>query len=298
MSKARACQAKNPETCSYHHPELALSSPPQKELTISERIQRDLLARAVEKQALLEKESKERIPNWETLGFQKPGETRYSESWVTYLKDKTPELTEEETEATKFYTSNNFKWINDALYKNIELPSSSDKKLNIKDALNHPFDAYKNPTKEDHRKVVALLDSAIVKAGDNNERMLYVGKSARDGIIQGSISDYVDANYKIGQTVDNAGYISATPSVNGALAFANSENGTGKVEGILFEMKTTKGLNVTNNSIFGREGETLLPRNTKWMVAAVHKSKVIRTVNDLKSTKNQKVTIIQMVEIP
>lgn len=277
---------------------------------LSEEIAYNLFLRTKEKEAVIAQEWAERDANWKQHGFQYPNQTRLGEDWTTYAVQSSEELkhiTAEEKQAIKFFTSNNYRWINGHLYGTQNLPDEDEnsKHFMSQELSRHTIENY--PNKNRVNEIVEVLDSAL-SAQNSEARVLYRGKSLKDTRFAGmSVSDlhtYVDDNYKLGETISMEGYQSTSPNPAAASSYSVVENGLGtKVEGLFFEMKTRKGLNISGLSLYGREAEVLLPRDTKWKIVAVHKSKRVKTATKSNSNKSglirkeNLVTLIQMVEI-
>jgi len=305
------CRAKDRSKCPVHGIK-ATSAPvlEKKPLTIAEQIAANFAAREAEKKAVFKQEWAERSTDWKEYGFQYPVSKRICDDPGSLWNQSQKELadaSEHQILALRFFSSNNFKWINSSLYTKESLP--------VGDTSSRTLDSYKieslakqeieaNPTQALAGEVVASLDSLLSKEREES-RILYRGQSRKTYTAMGSstkdLHSYVDNHYKVGQEVSMDGYLSTSPSASVALGYSSYEDSMGsKQEGIFYEMKTKKGVNITSASLYGRESETLLPRNTKWKVAAVHKSKSIqietKTVTGIKKSVG-KVTLIQLVEV-
>lgn len=301
------CNAKDKNNCP-HHP---IAEAP---LTLAEQVAANNLKRDEERKRVLQQEWIERSSDWGTHGFQKIHETRsgadYSD-YYTLSKNDLESRTEDEKKTFKFYSSNNFRWVNNYLYSpNDTMPEGNDSDRSIYDYKIESLsqqEVEQAPTKRQAQEAIQALDKALLHT-EQDARILYRGQSVAAEHLRGKtpveVHAYVDATYKVGGEVNMRGYTSATPSALTAMRYSIKEdNMGGKPEGILFEMKTKKGVNITSASLYMRESETLIPRDTKWKVVAVHKSKIIKAesvnmhVSSIKSRNQAKVTLIQLVEI-
>lgn len=275
--------------------------------------------REAEKQAEFKQEWKERIRGWKELGFQYPVSIRRYDYWTKYsvAGDKeVAHLTERQRKALTFYTTDNFHWINAHLYKHGEpLPSGEARPFEDYDFSGSKFSHLeKNPTRELAEEIIPTLDEALAEKRAE-KRVVYRGLN-RKGITgltgtwpkeDADLHAYVDENFALGSEVKMDGYVSTSPSPKAALRYAtNLVPGSLKVrqEGIFFELLTRSGVNVSGISTHTDEAETLLPRGTRWKVAAVHKSKKLRHQENATGERSRfdrpsetTVTLIQLVEI-
>lgn len=275
--------------------------------------------REAEKQAEFKQEWKERIRGWKDLGFQYPVAVRRSDSWSKYsvAGDKeVAHLTERQRKALTFYTTDNFHWINAHLYKHGEaLPSGEARPFEDYDFSGAKFSHLeKNPTRELAEEIIPALDEALAQK-HAEKRVVYRGLN-RKGIqsLTGTwpkedsdLHAYVDEHFKLDSEVQMDGYLSTSPAPKAALRYAtNLLPGSSRImqEGIFFELLTRSGVNVSGISTHTDEAETLLPRGTRWKVAAVHKSKKLRHQENATGARSRfdrpsesVVTLIQLVEI-
>lgn len=301
------CHAKDKNNCP-HHPVVKVK------LTLTEQIAENNQKRDEERKQAFKQEWIERTSDWSSHGFQKLHETRSGAYYTDYdrlSRDDLKTFTVDEKQTFKFYSSNNFKWVNSYLYdsgNHMPEGDSNDRSIyDIKIESLSQQEVEANPTQYQAKEAIKALDKALLHTADE-ARILYRGQSVAGDHLKGKtaaeVHAYVDATYKIGHEVEMKGYTSATPSALTALRYSITEdNMGGKPEGLLFEMKTKKGVNITSASLYAREAETLIPRDTKWKVVAVHKSKIIKAesvnmaVPSIKSKNQSKVTLIQLVEV-
>lgn len=179
-------------------------------------------------------------------------------------------LTPVESQAVQLYTyDKHYKWINDALYtKKIDpapdgphktvFPYSWDKE---ESPVTYP--GYQNAGTL--KEVCNVLDSAIKKA-PSEQKTVYRSVTADNGMFKGlSPSEYLQRNIQVGKEIKFDGYLSSTLDPEVALKHGQ------RADGVLFEIRTTKGLNISMPSSYQEEQEVLLPRNTTYKVVGVHK---------------------------
>lgn len=302
------CRAKNPATCRKHG---ITRNEPAKKLTIAEEIERNFALRRAELDNLRKTEVSERVEDWNNLGFLPVHYKRLCENSNVYRArslETEKYLTEEEKQAIKVFSSNNYKWINRSLYNSeSELVEEEGKPLHqfVMKSMSENY-VEENPTRKQFKDVVNLLDSAFAKVQKPEPEILYRGQSlANPAIPGGTVKDlhaYVDNNFKLGKIVKTKGYLSTSPVAFAAMSYCGAvdrEALNPRNEGILFELKTNKGLDVQTLTLFSRETETMLPRGLKWRVVAVHKSKKVTSIDKTGfSRKRQaKVTLIQLEEV-
>lgn len=162
-----------------------------------------------------------------------------------WSQEELSKLDSEEVKSLQFFTSNEYEWFNDVLYENNKL-------INSKSAKFH------------HN--VKHLDSAMAKA-PKKQRILYRGVRKYSDMFKGqSIHEWVDNNMKIGEGVSFKGYQSSSPDRNSALSYSHHNHG------LVYEILTPEGINITDKSHYTTEHEVVLPRDSKYIVAGVQKS--------------------------
>lgn len=179
-------------------------------------------------------------------------------------------LTPVESQAVQLYTyDNHYKWINDALYtKNIAVAPDGPHKTVFpyswdKEESPVTYPGYQNAGTL--KEVCNVLDSAIKKA-PAEQKTVYRSVTADNGMFNGlTPSEYLEKNIQAGKEIKFDGYLSSTLDPEVALKHGN------RVDGVLFEIRTTEGLNISMPSSYQEEQEVLLPRNTTYKVVGVHK---------------------------
>mgnify|MGYP000895840361 CR=1 FL=1 len=202
--------------------------------------------------------------------------------------------------AARFFTSTNYDWFNSILYgKNTKLPKpdKSYKKFaeegyGIFDEDNQE-DAYASNfsippeyrTEETVQKICSVLDDALSR-GPKRQRILYRGKPGFSSIFNkaGGVSNWVDQNMPLGKEVVFDGYQSASQSFDVACEYSGSS-------GLIYEILTPEGINVTNVSKYENEREVVLPRQARYVVVGVHKN--VKCPGDYEGMT----TIVQLVAI-
>jgi hypothetical protein len=204
-------------------------------------------------------------------------------------------LSQEERNSVNMFTSSNFNWINGSLFGKEDVLYSAESEgadvemmgdISMED---EPLEL-DYPTVDNVVTVVNTLDQAFMSA-PAVERILYRGKGMSSSRFNGDTNAYVDKNYALGQEVVFDGYQSASLDPHVGNDYAGDS-------GIVFEMKTSSGLNAQSISDFSEEREILLPRQTRWKVVGVHKKAKYVTFSEEDQTQvEHKVTVVQMVEI-
>ena len=163
---------------------------------------------------------------WTDDGY--PDGLSTDEEWEQSKKE-CENLDEETIEAIKGYSDRYTEWFNEKVYSQ----------------------EYKNDEKLSHQ--VNLIDKALNKKAE--QRVLYRGVSIDNA------EKYSINNLQLGETVDFKGYQSTSTNPIIAGNFTNMDK-----HGILFEIITPQGVNITSISSVSHESEVLLPRNSRYIV--------------------------------
>lgn len=163
-------------------------------------------------------------------------------------------LSEEERKAVHLFSGDEYLRINSSLYgkqyegellKNIETPYSS------------------------LEEITSVLDSAI-KHGSLGDRIVYRGAPPTSTRFNGNVETYVTNNYKVGEEITFSGYQSSTLSPTMATKFAQEG-------GVVFQIRASKGLNITGISKYSVEEEVMLPRDSTYVVVGVYPNFFVET---------------------
>jgi hypothetical protein len=125
--------------------------------------------------------------------------------------------------------------------------------------------------------VMSPEDKLLVKHVDHGlEQMpLHDGKTYR-GIVTpseyDSSKDYIDANFKVGQVVRDDAYLSTSKDRLLADTFSNGSYGYGDEgeRGIIIEVYSRQGRDISSLAVRQSEKEVLFPRSTRFVVDAVY----------------------------
>ena len=203
--------------------------------------------------------------------------------------------------AARFFTSNSYEWFNNILYgRNTELPEPDEFYKEFAEQGYGVFDEDNQQdiylsgfsisprfrTKETIGTICSVLDDALSR-GPKRQRILYRGKKADSSIFDeaGSVSNWVDQNMPLGKEVVFDGYQSASLSFDVAHKYSEYK------DGLIYEILTPEGVNVTDVSLYESEREVVLPRQARYVVVGVHKN--VKCSGDDKGTT----TIVQLVAI-
>lgn len=182
----------------------------------------------------------------------------------------------DEKRAADFYTGSDFRWINNSINGTIDVPDD-DQWDREEDVNTVDFQTLTTFVTEDDReyddttgeppvrtvsavkRVVATLDSAIEK-GPKRQRTVYHSVKGDASFFGGkSAGEWLDENAQNGSEIVFDGYQSTSPKTDGIKKFSQDN-------GVIFEILTPEGINVTSNSHFQDEFEVVLPRNARYMV--------------------------------
>jgi hypothetical protein len=247
--------------------------------------------------------------SFRSFGFQDPDEARFNQLDMDELKslsqDELANIGIAEQKALRTYTGNSYEDINEALYN--DDPLSRQLKTypeyesvyddSISDStysgpLGYPIPA--RGTREFLKDFDSRVTSAMSKA-PQKQRIVYRGIKRTHPSLVGGLDKYVDDQLSLGQEVKFDGYQSTSVAPGVALTYSGDD------DGLIFEIKTPSGINVSNVSGYDDEREVILPRGGRYTVVGVHK-KVQYTVQDVDSEVEsdafaRTVTIVQLVEI-
>ena len=230
------------------------------------------------------------LPEFDDEDFQEAWEERvFWTHWteiVSQSKQEMKILTKKQEDAIYGFTHQDYTWVNGGLF--------GKKVLFSLDRLED--DAFTGGGEASTKEMVErvnLMDAAFAKS-PLRERIVYRGKGVNSPRFkQGDQTpdEYIKENYALGSEIVFDGYQSTSldPTIAGSWA------GEG---GIIFEMKSRSGINVTSASHWQEESEVLLPRSSRWKVVSVRKNQIFRT-NHIEKDYQQAdgMTVIQMVEV-
>jgi hypothetical protein len=254
------------------------------------------------KETVVTTASLEPLPHYRDYGFTNPAvESRAHEEvendvQLAESKAEMKKLNKEQRNAVSIFTSNNYKWINGALYgmnsflreEGYVYPRNPNLSVGFeKPVAKMAFEETKfrvETTPSQAADYINLLDKAM-HAAPLKSRVVYRGVAEHSEHIDYDVSGYIKKNYSLGQEVVFDAYQSTTTSPTTAVNYARED-------GIIFEMKTISGVNAHAISHYEDEQEIVIPRQTRWKVVGVHE-------NVKYSTRDKKVdaTVVQMVEI-
>ena len=163
--------------------------------------------------------------------------------------DEIKPLTYDEKDSLTFFTSSSYEWFNNILYRK-----------------SAPSNETKAQTSENVKRVVGHLDSAMTKA-PKTQKIVYRGVPAGSGLFIGKgVHQWVDENLTQGKEIVFDGYQSSTPDLRSAKSYK------GYAGGLIYEIMTPEGINVTSISHYANEHEIILPRSSRYAVVGVQKT--------------------------
>lgn len=244
--------------------------------------------------------------SYKDFGFQDISISRYSKINFGDLTDMSKAELEghslAEKKALRTFTSNDYGWINAALYGKgyLQPETEQDEKKYVPqygddlETADHVITEPEDRTPSRLKEIVSALDKALDK-GPKQQRILYRGMSAYHAAWQNAegLKQYIDENYAIGKEFKFDGYQSST--YNPAQAAGTAAGG-----GVIFEISTPSGANVVSVSKYSTEEEAILPRDARYMIVGLHKDATYTSQYGEDSKYPDKrfgVTVVQMVEI-
>jgi len=235
----------------------------------------------------------------EDLGFNKLGkvydikEIRKDltvDDYMNLAKEEVKGMTKEDTTALNYFTSNNYKWVNNALFQK-KVHEGPEGKDVSKESLNKVISSYEHD-KESLKKITQHLDEALSK-GPKQQRIVYRGVGDHADFLRNEkgnrikADQWVDQNLEVGKEIKFDGYQSSTPTASGLGGYASSN-------GIVYEIITPEGVNVESVTAFSGEQEITLPRNARYTVASITKNVDIKISNYSTKTNN---TVVRLIAI-
>lgn len=179
-------------------------------------------------------------------------------------------MTDDDQRALRYFTSNNYSWVNDALFtKKVSGVSKYDDPLPENASLTESIGSYQH-NNEVLKTISKHLDEALTK-GPKQQRVLYRGIRSSASFFKNkdgdhiSAGEWVDDNLEVGKEIVFDGYQSSSPKMSGASSYMG--NG-----GMLYEIVTPEGVNVESITHFEGEEEVTLPRNARYTVVGIHKN--------------------------
>lgn len=206
------------------------------------------------------------------------------------------QMSQTEKAALKFFTSNQYRWFNDAIYSNGK---------SLKDEFNAfagepPFEAnsygeynLSNANIDKNAENVKIISEKLDEAFENApkiQRVVYRGKKAHTRAFEkygGDVGKWIEENAKLGQEVKFDGYQSTTADIGIAASYSGQHAGD---PGLIYEIMTPEGVNLSSISEYEEEREILLPRDSRYMVVGVHKNQKLNSFEG-------KAYVIQLVAI-
>lgn len=213
----------------------------------------------------------------------------YQEDFAQMGRHETQNLSDDERRGLRMFTGHHYEWINGALFghKKIDDEQGMSKKPSFADvekAAMHgkcPQDVLDFTTNH--------IDSAIDK-GQKRQRIVYRSVAAHSSLFQKNgvtAEQWAEQKLEVGKEIVFDGYQSATPVPEGMRSFS-SDNG------LIYEILTPEGINVSSISSFSNEHEVLLPRNARYMVVDV-KNNVEVHIDEY--AQRQNTTVVRLVAI-
>lgn len=212
------------------------------------------------------------------------------DDYMNLAKEEVKDMTKDDTTALNYFTSNNYKWVNNALFQK-KVHEGPEGKDVSKATLDKVIDSYEHD-KESLKKITQHLDEALAK-GPKQQRIVYRGVGDHADFLRNekgtkiSADKWVDQNLEVGKEIKFDGYQSSTPTASGLGGYASSN-------GIVYEIITPEGVNVESVTAFSGEQEITLPRNARYTVASITKNVDVK-ISSYSTKKNN--TIVRLIAI-
>lgn len=184
-------------------------------------------------------------------------------------------LTEEHRTAINEFSSQKYKAVSKALYKG-------------------GLDDAEEESASQIRNIITGIDAAFMEAPLKN-RVVYRGvqKDETHLLKAGNTQNYVAAAYSEGNFITIDGFQSTTVDPRVAADYSSEEGG------LMFEMVSLSGMNISDSSQYAGECEVLLPRKTHWKVVGVHEDAdySFKRLGPLLKPRTIKTTVVQLIEV-
>jgi hypothetical protein len=214
---------------------------------------------------------------------------------IELSKQEVTKLSLPEQVAARFFTTNEYEWFNGALHGDetclVEIVEGNARTEFVNDYSDvHYIMSFNIPlemrTKETVRNTCKVLDSALEK-GPKINRIVYRCVDAESKFIRqaGGLEKWMSENIALGKELKFDGYQSSSVDLEVAKTYVGSDGG------LVFEIMTPEGVNISSISDFLDEKEVLLPRQSRYVVVGVH--------NDLRmeSSGSGPISVVQLVAI-
>lgn len=239
--------------------------------------------------------------SYKDFGFKEVDEYYYSTRSERLDYDEIIEMSEIETDkfdereklAMTYYTSDDYKWFNEALYTD-GISISAHEKLERDIFKDNYFEGYiklspNERTKETVKLIAQELDSALER-GPKVQRIVYRGAGDNSEMFKkyGGVKRWLEEEAQLGQELKFDNYQSTSVDYDTAYNYTASRYDS--QPGLIYEILTPEGINITAKSQFDDEYEVLLPRDSRYMVVGKH-------YNAKKDERGRLVHVLQLVAI-
>jgi len=240
----------------------------------------------------------------EKLGFRKMTKQYdiYTDNPVGYdaleefkemSRSEVKDFTSDESTVVREFSVSTYEWLNDALYQKEVAKGVGTKAKNFAEKLESANYSKSERTFKALTETVEKMDGALSK-GPKKQRTLYRGVASYASLFNSksgtkSVSDWVDENLEIGKEIKFDGYQSATPKPQAMGSFLSNK-------GLMYEIITPEGVNISSNSSFAKEYEVTLPRDAKYTVVSINKNVDVQHGDDKYSHSISKdVTVVRLI---
>lgn len=191
-----------------------------------------------------------------------------AEDFKRLSKAECDNLTPNQKRGLKYFTSQSYEWVNDALFQKKAKKGKSDdvKGKSFKDIIEGTY-VYAGQNVANLKKITSEIDKAL-QNGPKQQRIVYRGVRNSASFLKDDkgtripAADWVKNNLKVGSEIKFDGYQSASPKAVGAGGYTTDK-------GILYEIVTPEGVNVESITEFSGEYEVTLPRESRYTVASI-----------------------------
>lgn len=199
-------------------------------------------------------------------------------------------MSNDDKAALRYFTSENYKWLNRSLFdkktpKNKNKEDYDKKYSSFASFIDNTQYNYEDKNIDSLKKITKQLDEALEK-GPKKQKVLYRGVNKYAPMYgESSVEDWVGENYSVGKEVVFDGYQSSSANPGPALSF--SSHG-----GIVYEILTPEGVNVSSESEYDSEAEITLPRAQRYTVSSIQKRDISNGYMDYEG-----VTIVRLIAV-
>lgn len=214
------------------------------------------------------------------------------DDFVTMGDEETKNYDEDENEAITGFSVASYEWLNEALFNKKVAADDNEEPGNFSEAFEAADYNRDDRTFNNISTVVGVMDEALAK-GPKKQRTLYRSVPGYANMLRDSngkkmtASDWAKSMYAPGKEVVFDGYQSTSPKANAVGSFLSNS-------GLMYEIITPEGVNISSKSSFKKEQEVTLPRSARYTVVSVVDQVNVEGKN---KTIFENVTVVRLMAI-